>query len=94
LTLPKVKLNLGARAAPIKTAPAIPKTATSKTTKPAMGAKRPLDSHAQDGATKPKMFKKIPDWDYKARLNQINEKYQICQKALNTMRQDVLGMFR
>lgn len=91
--LPKVKLNLRARAAPIKTAPAITKMATSKTTKTAVGAKRPLDSQIEEGATKPKVFKKIPDWDYKARFNQLNEKYQISQNALKTMKEDVLGVF-
>lgn len=92
LSLANMKLNLKLRTGSTKPATAT-KTLPSKATKPAVGTKRPLANQVEEGATKPKVFKKIPDWDYKARFNQLNEKYQSSQNMLKTIKQEVLGMF-
>lgn len=50
------------------------------------GTKRPLASKNDEGVSKPKVSKKIPDWDYKSRFNQLNERYQHAQECIKDMK--------
>ncbi|KAF7284477.1 hypothetical protein GWI33_022071 [Rhynchophorus ferrugineus] len=42
-----------------------------------------------DGPPKPKVSKKIPDWDYKGRFHQLNEKFIYTQESLKVMKDKI-----
>lgn len=86
-----MKENL--RLKPTLTKPAT-KPLLSNAGKSVVGNKRPLGNQVKDEATKPKLIKKIPDWDYKTRFNQLTEKYQIATNELKTFKQNASGMLR
>ncbi|XP_030763065.1 carboxy-terminal kinesin 2 [Sitophilus oryzae] len=65
----------------------------STTSKTVTGAKRanPAGVMHDDGPPKPKVARKIPDWDYKGRFHQLNEKYTQAQESIKTMKEKISG---
>ncbi|XP_050308631.1 carboxy-terminal kinesin 2 [Anthonomus grandis grandis] len=64
---------------------AVPLKAKVEVTKKT-ASKRPLQENIEDGATKPKVYKKLPEWDYKGRFSQLTEKYKILEEQTSNLK--------